>query len=258
MIKDILAELSPSQLGAFHHIKDSKHDVVLIQGHPGTGRTTFIVALCRILSELQISWIACVPGNSATDHLATVLEQKCPELGIIRFHSYGNESRAIRRQEADLAQDDEPDNEQEDSDKPKIDVKAQEADSKDIKGKKAEIKKDKTDYEGSPERHVFHSYIAHLEQKDTEWKGKLGQSDFKDMGQGKVTDAICTKTQRCPGCHSLQWGNDPPSGKESWVDPISKMLVTGGLPSQMHQDSETSESSKRHQSHSDLLNLIFT
>ena len=39
--------------------------------------------------------------------MATVLQQKCPEMGAIRFHAYDNEARAIRRQEKDSAVEDE-------------------------------------------------------------------------------------------------------------------------------------------------------
>ena len=98
IVNQLLSTLSPSQLGAFEHIKQSKHDIVFIQGPPGTGKTTFIVTFLQILWQLIHSWIACTPSNSATDHLATVLQQKCPEMGAIRFHSYDNEARAIRRQ----------------------------------------------------------------------------------------------------------------------------------------------------------------
>lgn len=47
VISEILAKLSPSQLGAFHHIKDSKHNIVLIQGPSGTGKTTRFRSLER-------------------------------------------------------------------------------------------------------------------------------------------------------------------------------------------------------------------
>ena len=97
IVNDLLNTMSPSQRGAFEHIAQNKHDIALIQGPPGTGKTTFIVTLLQILSHLGHSWIACAPSNSATDHLATVFQQKSPELGAIRFHLFDNEARAIRR-----------------------------------------------------------------------------------------------------------------------------------------------------------------
>ena len=54
---------------------------------------------CHIPSNFFImghSRVAC-----ATDHLAIVFQNRCPELGAIRFHAFDNESRAIRRQERD-------------------------------------------------------------------------------------------------------------------------------------------------------------
>ena len=75
IVNELLGTLSPSQLGAFEHIRQSKHDIVFIQGPPGTGKTTFIVTFLIILWQLNHSWIACAPSNSATDHLATVLQQ---------------------------------------------------------------------------------------------------------------------------------------------------------------------------------------
>lgn len=41
--------------------------------------------------------------------MATVLQQSCPEMGAIRFHTYDNEARAIRRQEREFPHGDEND-----------------------------------------------------------------------------------------------------------------------------------------------------
>ena len=157
VINKLLSQLSPSQLGAFEHVKHTKHDVVLIQGPPGTGKTTFIVTLLQILFHLNHKWIACAPSNSATDHLATVLEQKCPEMGAIRFHTYENETQAVRREERELA----PDNTEE------------------------EIRPDEDapDAETAEDSRIFYSYMTELQEKDQEWKGtKLGRPNFKNMG----------------------------------------------------------------------------
>lgn len=43
-------------------------------------------------------WIAYAPSTSFTDYLVIVLQQKCPEMGAIRFYSYDNEARAARQQ----------------------------------------------------------------------------------------------------------------------------------------------------------------
>ena len=70
------------------------------------------------------------------------------------------------------AQQDNPDDENTINDERKVDVK----------DKQAEVTEEETDHEDSVERYVFHSYIADLKQKDSEWKGKLGRPNFKDMG----------------------------------------------------------------------------
>lgn len=157
VVNKLLSQLSPSQLGAFEHVKQTKHDVVLIQGPPGTGKTTFIVTLLQILFHLNHSWIACAPSNSATDHLATVLEHKCPEMGAIRFHAYENETQAVRRQERELAPDDMEEEVRPDEDAP--------------------------DAETAGDSRLFYSYMTELQEKDQEWKGtKLGRPNFKNMG----------------------------------------------------------------------------
>lgn len=79
--------------------------------------------MLQILSELKHPWITCTPSNSATDHLATVLQQKCLELGTIHFHAYDDEARAIRRQESEFACQDNPDDENTINDERKVDVK---------------------------------------------------------------------------------------------------------------------------------------
>ena len=115
IVNRLLGRLSRSQQGAFERIHESHHDIVFIQGPPGTGKTTFIVQLLQTLWHCGYSWIACAPSNSATDHLATVLEKPCPEMGAIRFHAYENEVKAIRRQEQALATQDTTEDKKEDN-----------------------------------------------------------------------------------------------------------------------------------------------
>ena len=77
--------------------KQTEDDIVFIQEPPGMGKTTFIVTFLQILRHSNHSWIVCAPSNSATDHLTTMFERKCPKMGTIRFHLYENKARAIRR-----------------------------------------------------------------------------------------------------------------------------------------------------------------
>ena len=107
IVDHLLKRLSPSQQGAFARVYKSDHDIVFIQGPPGTGKTTLIVQLLQISWHCGYSWVACAPSNSATDHLATVSEQACPEMGSIRFHAYKNGVTAIRREERKSAAEDE-------------------------------------------------------------------------------------------------------------------------------------------------------
>ena len=55
VVNKLLSQLSPFQSGAFEYVKQTKHDVVLIQGPPGTSKTTFIVTLLQILFHLNHS-----------------------------------------------------------------------------------------------------------------------------------------------------------------------------------------------------------
>ena len=75
------------------------NNVALIQGPLETGKMTFTVTFLQIFFIIGHSWVAYAPSNSATDHLANVFQNKCPEVGAIRFHAFDNESHAIRRQE---------------------------------------------------------------------------------------------------------------------------------------------------------------
>ena len=154
LIDHHLSSLSPSQQGAFERVYESKHDIVFIQGPPGTGKTTFITTPFQILWHCRYPWIACAPSNSATHHLATVLQRVCPEMGAIRFHAYENETSAIRRQEKALATG----NNTEAQDEPEF-----------------------TDAQAAEDNRLFCDYIAELQKHDLEWKGKLARPNFKDI-----------------------------------------------------------------------------
>ena len=224
-VNELLKSLSPSQLGAFNYVKDIKHPIALIQGPPGTGKTTFIVTFLQILSIMGHVWIACAPSNSATDHMATVFETKSPQLGAIRFHSYDNEARAIRKQERDLVDrsEDAPIQEEDSAAAAQSETILQEEDStsrvkpaddnehlppvpnsdsirQEEKDSASPVMPaddnehgdelgDETTGQAQPKssdealnRRLFDSYIADLQNKDVEWKGKMGRPNFKDMG----------------------------------------------------------------------------
>ena len=50
--------------------------------------------------------MASAPSNSATEHLASGTKEKTPQAGAIRYHSYENEARALRRSEETFSKDD--------------------------------------------------------------------------------------------------------------------------------------------------------
>ena len=164
IVDRLLDRLSPSQQGAFTRVYESKHDIVFLQGPPGTVKTTFIVTLLQILWHCGHSWIACAPSNSATDHLATVLQQACPEMGAIRFHAYENKISAIRRQEQALATED------------NTEVKTE-----DTSGAGTQVETDFTDPQAAEDNRLFCGYMAELQANDLEWKGKRARLNFKHM-----------------------------------------------------------------------------
>jgi len=68
-VQKLLDQLSPSQMRAYDHIKDTYHRVVLIQGPSGTGKTTLIVKLLQICWELDHSSLVAAGSNPATIRL---------------------------------------------------------------------------------------------------------------------------------------------------------------------------------------------
>ncbi|KAL6721679.1 hypothetical protein ACLMJK_000783 [Lecanora helva] len=96
-LDDLLDSLSASQQNVFNAFKD-KHPFSLIQSPPGTGKTHFIKTLVGMMVKLGYHFIAAAPSNSATDHLASKIEEAYPEMGTIRFHAWDNEAAALARQ----------------------------------------------------------------------------------------------------------------------------------------------------------------
>ena len=130
-----------------------KSKCVSVQGPPGTGKTTFIVTLLQILWHCGHSWIACAPSNSATDHLATVLQQACPE---IRFHAYEKESGALRRQEQALATENNTEDEKEDT-----------------SGLRAQVETESMDPQAAQDNRIFCGYWLSYKKKISNGRASL-------------------------------------------------------------------------------------
>ena len=78
-----------------------KHAVVLLQGPSGTGKTTFILILLQIAWHTNTPWVSGASSNAGTDHLASVTNTACPQIGAIRFHAIHSESQAIKKHNED-------------------------------------------------------------------------------------------------------------------------------------------------------------
>jgi len=77
-IQTLINQLSASQLGAFEHLKNSKHPIVLFQGPPGTGKTTLFVALQQRLWKFNHDWITGAvfkPGGQVNTTQRTLVQQ---------------------------------------------------------------------------------------------------------------------------------------------------------------------------------------
>ena len=184
IVDDLLKRLSPSQQAAFEHVHDTKHDIVFIQGPPGTGKTTFIVTLLQIFWHCGYSLLACAPSNSATDHLATVLEKACPEMAAIRYHAYERETGAIRRQEQEFADENETTEKPAAKPSEKSSAKPSDKSSDKPSNKTADKTSDKPDFDdpqAAEENRIFCQYLSEIQENDLEWKGKLARPNFKNM-----------------------------------------------------------------------------
>ena len=65
---DISQRLNPSQHDAIRHVLSS-NDLAIIHGPPGTGKTTTVVEVIRLLVARGKRVLACAPSNTAVDNL---------------------------------------------------------------------------------------------------------------------------------------------------------------------------------------------
>lgn len=82
-----IPSLNPSQNAAVNEILAS-HDVVVVHGPPGTGKTTTLIQAVKLLCETEPTVLVCAPSNAAADLLTERLAEQ--DLRVIRL---GNISR---------------------------------------------------------------------------------------------------------------------------------------------------------------------
>jgi len=115
-------------------------------------------------------------SNAATDRIAEVLQERCPHIGAIRYHSVESEARALRRYESESAEE-----------RPLADstLPSSSTDTKQTAATQKPTGTEKTADELAmiEDEQAWFEYFTEIEKKDETWKGsKLARPDFKSMG----------------------------------------------------------------------------
>ncbi|KAL8672443.1 MAG: hypothetical protein Q9168_003090 [Polycauliona sp. 1 TL-2023] len=92
----VVERMTPTQKRAWDHIRVSPHQVVLLQGPRGTGKTTFNAMVCEILEICGMPYQGAAASNAGTDALATIAHVACLKSGIIRGHSMNTETGPMK------------------------------------------------------------------------------------------------------------------------------------------------------------------
>ncbi|KAL8857991.1 MAG: hypothetical protein Q9178_005451 [Gyalolechia marmorata] len=151
MIQPIVDEMAPSQIGAWHHIRTTRHPIVFIQGPPGTGKTTFGIKFVRICKALGIPVNVHGPSNVSVDVFIGDAEKDDPQLGALRYHSYDNETRAMRKLEQDYDDDNN-------------------GGSGDARREEAKTEETQEQIKDAEERQGFAQFYTECANLDSEWK----------------------------------------------------------------------------------------
>lgn len=187
-LKQLLSRLSPSQREAFVHVQLTRHRLALIQGPPGTGKTVLLSTLIEAAVDLAIPVISCASSNAATDRIAEVVQERCPHIGAIRYHSVESEARALSRYESESTEEqplaDSP------IPSPSTNTKPAEATQKAAEIKRTAVTEEPKETEKTAEElakiedeQAWFEFFTEVETKDETWKGsKLARPNFKSMG----------------------------------------------------------------------------
>jgi len=114
-------------------------------------------------------------SNAATDRIAEVLQERCPHIGAIRYHSVESEARALRRYESESAEK-----------RPLADstLPSSSTDTKQTAATQKPTGTEKTADELAmiEDEQAWFEYFTEIETKDETWKGsKLARPNFKSM-----------------------------------------------------------------------------
>ncbi|KAI9769729.1 MAG: hypothetical protein M1839_003605 [Geoglossum umbratile] len=96
-----MSSLNPFQRQAMLHALWPPGGIGIITGPPGTGKTHLVVALTKVLSTLGHKVLLCTPSNNSTNHLASAIHRKYPELEVIRVYRPTAEDQQIKGEVGD-------------------------------------------------------------------------------------------------------------------------------------------------------------
>ena len=97
----ILERLIPVHKGSVQFTRDTKHKIVLMQGPLGSGKTFTSVAMMEMCTETGVKYSEFSGSNAGADCSAEVANENMPKAGVLRYHAYDNEAKAMTRVETD-------------------------------------------------------------------------------------------------------------------------------------------------------------
>ena len=83
------------------HALCTSGSIRIITSSPGTGKTHLIIALIKVMLTLNYKVLLCAPSNDSTNHLASAIHHKYPELEVIRVYRLTAEEQQIKGEMSD-------------------------------------------------------------------------------------------------------------------------------------------------------------